>query len=168
MSLQLREELLALLQKHKWPRKCRRLNIVAPELRQSKPERQTLNHCESQSFGSSNCGMRVLYEKIREMIPEDFEQGPNLCFTINHNVTCYPHRDAGNVGESLAMFMGDFTGGELLLEDGQGFSEKEVRHRYAGWRLSHWKNPHEVEKLSIIVHNCKKPLAWAKRKVLAE
>ena len=168
MSLQQREEVLALLQKHKWPPNCRRLNIVAPELRQSKPERQTLNRCESRSFGSSNRGMHVLYEKIREMIPEDFEQGPNLCFTINHNVTCYPHRDAGNVGESLAMFMGDFTGGELLLEDGQCFSEKEVWHRHEGWRLSHWNNPHEGGKLFIIVHNCKKPLAWAKRKVPAE
>ena len=45
---------------------------------------------------------------------------------IYHNVTCAPHRDGRNVGESAILFFGDYTGGELCREDGRVFSERHV------------------------------------------
>ena len=165
MSAEQQEEILEIFKKHKWPRVCRRLNIVSPEHRQTDSNetiRKTLIECKSQSFSANNKGMRKIYEKIVEMLPDDFERGPNLCFTINHNVTCHPHKDAGNVGPTLAMFLGDFTGGELLLETGEVFSEKGVWHRYSGSDVLHWNQPHVGEKFSIIVHNNKRSITWGK------
>jgi len=165
MSAEQQEEILEIFKKHKWPRVCRRLNIVSPEYRQTQSEekdRKTLIECKSQSFSANNKGMRKIYEKIVEMLPPDFERGPNLCFTINHNVTCHPHKDAGNVGPTLAMFLGDFTGGELLLETGEVYSEKGVWHRYSGSDVLHWNLPHVGEKFSIIVHNNKRSITWGK------
>ena len=50
--------------------------------------------------------------------------------TINHNVTSYRHRGCGNAGqETLAMFLGEFEGGELHTETGEVYSEKRVWHR---------------------------------------
>jgi len=90
------------------------------------------------------------------MLPEDFEKGEHLCMTINHNVTCYPHKDANNVGrETLAMFLGDFEGGELVMETGEVYSDKRVWHRYDGARVTHWNTEHSGDKYSVIVHNNK-------------
>ena len=140
MSAEQQEEILEIFKKHRWPRVCRRLNIVSPEYRQThseEPIRKTLIECKSQSFSINNKAMRSIYEKILEMLPPDFERTENLCFTINHNVTCHPHEGAGNVGDTLAMLLGDFKRGELHLETGQTFTEKG-------------------EKISIIVHNNKR------------
>ena len=63
--------------------------------------------------------------------------------TINHNVTCYPHRDCGNAGrETLAMFLGEFEGGELLMVTGEVYSEKCVWHKYDGAGVTHWNAEH--------------------------
>ena len=75
-----------------------------------------------------------------------------------------PAKDAGNVGSTLAMFLGDFTGGELLLETGEVFSEKGVWHRYSGSDVLHWNLPHVGEKFSVIAHNNKKSITWGKGK----
>ena len=51
------------------------------------------------------------------------------------------------------MFLGNYTGGELLLEDGRVFSEPGVWHRYDGGRLMHWNNPiTSGEKYNVIAH----------------
>ena len=43
-----------------------------------------------------------------------------------------------NLGESAIMFLGDFQGGALLLEDGRRFETRGVWHRYDGRALLHW------------------------------
>ena len=70
---------------------------------------------------------RPIYDHVVSMLPDDFVRGEHLCMPINHNVTSYPHKDTGNVGrETLAMFLGDFEGGELVMETGEVYSEKRV------------------------------------------
>ena len=81
--------------------------------------------------------------------------------TINHNATCYPHKDANNVGrETLAMFLGEFDGGELVMETGERYSDKRVWHKYDGARVTHWNTEHSGDKYSVIVHNNKTTLCW--------
>ena len=83
--------------------------------------------------------------------------------TINHNVTRYPHKDTGNVGrETLAMLLGDFEGGWLFTETGEVYRDKGVWRRYDGARLTHWNTEHVGDKYSVIVHNNKTSLTWAK------
>ena len=85
-----------------------------------------LRKTKSQSFGVDNQTNRPLYDHVVSMLPPDFLRGKHLCMTVNHNVTCYPHRDCGNVGDVLLMFLVDFEGGELHTETGEVFSEKRV------------------------------------------
>jgi len=47
---------------------------------------------------------------------------PNFTFTsvhLNKNVVCGKHRDKGNVGNSIIVSFGDYTGGDLYAEDGE-------------------------------------------------
>ena len=98
------------------------------------------------------------------MPPDDFERGEHLCMTINHDVTCYPHKDTGNIGrETLAMFLVNFEGGELVTETGEVCREKGVWHKYDGARETYWNTEHTGDKYSVIVHNNKTSLTWAKR-----
>jgi len=62
--------------------------------------------------------MRPLYDHIVSMLPEDFPRMEHLCMTINHNVTCYPHRDRANIGDVLIMFLGDFEGESYIQSTG--------------------------------------------------
>ena len=97
-----------------------------------------LRRTKSQSFGADNQTNRPIYDHVISMLPDDFERGEYLCMTINHNVTCYPHKDTGNVGrETLAMFLGEFEGGELVMETGEVYRDKGVWHRYDGARVTH-------------------------------
>ena len=55
-----------------------------------------------------------------------------------------PHRDKGNCSQSAICLWGDYeTGGELCLEDGTVFSEKETWHAFDGANTTHWVNPHD-------------------------
>ncbi len=79
-----------------------------------------------------------------------------LCFdfvTVNKNICCYPHRDAGNAGPSLILFLGKFEGGALCTEAGQRFSESGVFHAFDGTKL-HWNEPLTGgTKYSIVYYN---------------
>ena len=56
------------------------------------------------------------------------------------------HRDKGNKSASMIAFWGDYEGGgELCLEDGTVYSEKEVWHGpYQGDEVMHWVTPHKT------------------------
>jgi hypothetical protein len=171
------DQLLAMLEKHKWPYRCRRLNIVPPEFQggqgargdKRRSSRYCLTRTKSESFGKDNQANKPIYELVVSMLPEDFERGEHLCMTINHNVCCYPHKDANNVGrETLAMFLGEFEGGELVMETGEVYRGTRVWHRYDGARVTHWNTEHCGDKYSVIVHNNKTSLTWKnhdKRKI---
>jgi hypothetical protein len=81
---------------------------------------------------------------------------PGLSFnfvTINKNLCCYPHRDVGNAGDSLILFLGKFEGGALVTEDGQRLEGTGVLHRFDGSRL-HWNEPITGgTKYSIVFYN---------------
>ena len=63
------------------------------------------------------------------------------CITVNRNVECKPHRDKYNRGKSYLLFLGDFTGGELCLEDGRVFSETKKIFTFDNKKVIHWNNP---------------------------
>jgi hypothetical protein len=44
--------------------------------------------------------------------------------TINHNVLCLPHRDKRNDGTTLIIGLGDYTGGQIVIEG----SEIDIHH----------------------------------------
>ena len=104
--------------------------------------------------------MRAIYDQILRVLPEDVPRDDNLCFTINKNVTCYPHRDTANEGDTLLLFCGDYEGGALLTETGQRFEERRVWHRFKGDEVTHWNESHYGDKFSVVAHRNKRPLPW--------
>ena len=157
-----------LLQKHHWPRKCRRVSIARPEERLIVKEKNGSNRritfCQSEAFSRLNKSKAHLREQIEQILPEWFIPGEHFTITINKDVTCYPHKDQGNVGDSAILFLGDFKGGELLGEDGTVLSEKRVWHRFNGAEVLHWNLPHEGTKLTIVLSNNKRPICYHRKK----
>ena len=73
--------------------------------------------------------------------------------TVNKNICCYPHRDSGNAGWSLILFLGKFEGGGLCTEDGEKFAETGVFHAFDGSKL-HWNDPLTGgTKFSVVYYN---------------
>ena len=93
----------------------------------------------------SNC-VRAgpILEKARE------ELGPQIdTIMLNKKSAKSPpmskHKDGNNKGDSYVMLWGDFEGGgELCLETGERFVEKEIWHGpMNGKDVAHWVNKHE-------------------------
>ena len=92
----------------------------------------------------SNC-VRAgpILEKARE------ELGPQIdAIMLNKKSAKSPpmckHKDGNNKGDSYVMLWGDFEGGgELCLETGERFVEKEIWHGpINGKEVTHWVNKH--------------------------
>ena len=55
-----------------------------------------------------------LYKVAAAILPRDFRY---LSIQVNDNYETTPHRDKSNYGESAIIGFGDYTGGELVVED---------------------------------------------------
>ena len=64
---------------------------------------------------------------------------------------CKRHRDYANEGHSWIMWMGDFTGGALVFDDGTRVRGKRVWHKIDGHKY-HWNEPHEGTKYTIVLY----------------
>ena len=56
-----------------------------------------------------------------------------------------------NKGRSYILWLGDFTGGALLFDDGTRLEDKYKWHKING-QIHHWNEPHEGTTCSIIVY----------------
>ena len=80
---------------------------------------------------------------------------PSFTFTsihVNHNVTCPRHVDSNNVGRSLIVGFGTYTGGQLVIEDEviDTFCHPVV---FDGSKKTHWNLPHVGDKYSLVFYN---------------
>ena len=137
-----------LMARRNWRNMCLRANIVPKEkIEMWKKTRLAL--VESNALGKSE---RLLREAIQLIAPEWW--GDETKFALNRNVQCEKHRDSGNREHSYVLFLGDFTGGALLFEDGTRIEEKYKWHKIDG-SIPHWNEPHEGTKYSIILYRSK-------------
>ena len=96
------------------------------------------------------------YSKLNPLLYDlIFELGREICphsFTsvhINHNVICPRHRDSKNQGNSTIIAFGDYSGGELYLEDGRII---DIRRPFTfnGSQIEHWNEGLSGEKYSLV------------------
>ena len=131
--------LLAILQQLAWRPNRLRSSVVPPEQRVlcvSKRGSQTLKADVAVYSASYSEGQ--IFTACMEVLPEGC---PHFDFvTINKNLCCHPHRDSGNEGASLILFLGKFEGGALCTEDGRRFEDTGVFHVFDGSKL-HWNEP---------------------------
>ena len=76
--------------------------------------------------------------------------------TVNHNLVCKPHRDTGNIGDSLIIGFGDYTGGQLAIDDtAGGYRAVDIRNRFVrfnGAENKHWTLPFTGERYSAVFY----------------
>ena len=93
----------------------------------------------------------TLYRLIRKWVAQCHPDFHYTTIQVNKNLKCRPHVDQYNKGESLLIALGDFTGGELVVEG----REHKVRHRWVRFdgRCEHWTKPFEGERYSLVFFN---------------
>jgi len=86
---------------------------------------------------------------------------------VNQNATAGPHKDKNNVGLSYIMSIGDYVGGDLVIQAEDG---TETSHALLGTpglifdgSCVHWNTPHEGTKYSLIFYTIE-PTANVKAK----
>ena len=68
---------------------------------------------------------------------------------VNDNYRSAPHRDKGNRDDSYIVGFGDYSGGELAVED----HRHDIRHRgylFLGSNQLHWTEPWEGQRYSLV------------------
>lgn len=98
-----------------------------------------------------------LWQAIQDMISH---HRPNFSYTtvqVNKNVVSPPHVDKNNVGPSYIIALGDFEGGQLVIEG----REHDIQHRFKKFdgTKGHWITPFKGTRYSLVffTHTFKPP-----------
>jgi len=82
---------------------------------------------------------------------------PYISFTsiqVNKNYVCIPHKDTGNTGESYIVAFGNYSGGQLCIED----ADYNIERRgllFDGSEHLHWTKQWSGIRYSIVFHTLK-------------
>ena len=81
---------------------------------------------------------------------------------VNYNWQSPPHFDKANSGDSLIIALGDYTGGELMIETQIGKELSVDIHDkpfiFNGSKFKHWTNPYEGNRMSIVFYKLNRSL----------
>ena len=99
--------------------------------------------------------LQDIYNEFRDLYFPDFE------FTsvqMNRNFPCSRHIDGTNVGESVLVCLGEYSGGELVIEDypepgNNVIKTKNKIYRFNGSKYYHWVKPFEGTRYSLVFFN---------------
>ena len=139
------DEIEKMLESRKWAKDCLRINITEPD---KIIQRGKVNISLLQSEVLRKDKETALREHIKTIAPEWW--GDETQVLLNKNVQCKKHVDT-NDGHSYVLWLGDFSGGALLFEDGTRLDEKYKWHKING-RIPHWNEPHEGTKYAIVLY----------------
>ena len=103
---------------------------------------------------------RDLYPHLEELFREFSElYFPEFRWTsiqLNKNFPCPRHVDSANVGTSILLCLGNYTGGELVIEDFKGDGEdaiidnKNSIFQFNGSKYYHWVKPFTGKRYSVV------------------
>lgn len=75
---------------------------------------------------------------------------------INKNWQSPPHKDSGNVGESYIIGLGDYSGGETIVEYPDKHTTYNIKNyfiKFNGSKYTHWTMPWEGTRYSLVFYN---------------
>jgi hypothetical protein len=85
-----------------------------------------------------------IYEELMEL-GRKYADFPVTQIMLNKNYQTQKHKDSMNVGKSIIFSFGDYTGGELIMEDDQGKPHVLKTHMNTvemdGSKHFHWNKP---------------------------
>jgi hypothetical protein len=128
----------------------------------SKGRRQTFGvvahifkHYKPPAQSSMNRKYPELYSALRrlgdQIVPFAYD-----AITVNQNNVMPPHKDTGNLGSSILVTGGDYTGGYFVLE-GSPVETKYTPVCFNGDTHLHWNEPFEGRRWSIIYFKIQVP-----------
>jgi hypothetical protein len=101
-----------------------------------------------------------IYEALKQIInilDPTFEYDG---ITVNKNVLARPHRDTNNVGISLIIGFGNYSGGGLYVEENDGnFKLHDINHKplyFNGSTQTHYTEQFEGTRWTVIYYKLKK------------
>lgn len=77
---------------------------------------------------------------------------------INKNWWSPPHKDSGNVGESSIIGLGNYEGGETVVEFTNNHVEYNIKNKFVtfnGSLYTHWTKPFEGQRYSLVFYKHK-------------
>jgi hypothetical protein len=104
---------------------------------------------------SRQCWKRPYLFKLLLEFGEKYVDIPYNAITVNENYVCAPHYDKNNIGESLVVAFGDYTGGELVIHEGNLKGSHNVCHRPLVTDFSkvlHSVKPFTGERFSLVYY----------------
>jgi hypothetical protein len=122
------------------------------QLRYGKPLKMELSE-----FSKKHPELMIACAKLCRTIDPNFDFST---IQVNHNCVCMPHVDSANVGESILVSFGNYSGGELNVKDGDTIHciNTHMRPiRFNGSTHWHWNNSLEGNKYSLVFYNRSKP-----------
>ena len=73
---------------------------------------------------------------------------------VNHCLTCPPHKDSHNNGDSMLVSFGEYSGSNIVI-DGQEYNTNCKPIIFNGAELEHWNTDDLVgNKYSLVYYNC--------------
>ena len=152
------EEIEKMLATRKWAKDCLRVNITEPEdiIQRGKVK---ISKLQSEVLPKKEVALR---EAIQAIAPEWW--GDETQVLVNRNVKCKKHIDK-NDGHSYILWLGDFTGGALLFEDGTKLVDKYTSHKING-QIPHWNEPHEGTTYAVVLY--KRAIKHTKQQMMAK
>lgn len=98
-----------------------------------------------------------LYKLLTEFMVNNVPDFEYTTIQVNKNVLCKPHIDKNNVGESMIIGLGNYLGGNLVIE-GKSYDIKNKMFYFNG-KLGHWVEPFTGDRYSLIffTHTFKPP-----------
>jgi hypothetical protein len=82
---------------------------------------------------------------------------PHITYTsiqVNCNYPCKAHKDISNVGDSYIVAFGDYSGGQLCIEDANYTIDKRGL-LFNGSELRHWTREWTGQRISLVYHTLK-------------
>ena len=106
-------------------------------------------------FGDSS--LNTKYPRIFQILQRIKEYYSFDCtsFQINHNFKCLPHKDKNNIGKSLIIGFGNYTGGNLIVNN----ESYDINYKpliFDGCENEHYVDEFQGERYTIILFTCKK------------
>jgi hypothetical protein len=96
-----------------------------------------------------------IYTQLKALIKDIDPIFSYTSIQVNHNVMCNQHKDKNNVGESIIISVGDYTGGDFVIEN-QIYNTYHQPVSFNGSKLSHWNTNNIVgDKYSIVYYTSK-------------
>ena len=102
--------------------------------------------------GANNAKYPEVYDSLKKLIHHIDSSFEYNSITINKNFKCRPHYDKNNKSPSMIIGLGDYEGGELVVEK----CEMDIKNNpviFNGGSCLHWVNEFIGDRFTIVYYN---------------